>query len=217
VLARRTACLVGKVKVLSKSTQPVTQPNCDLTARRGHAARHGGKWKQRGSHRHNEGSGQIRAGRYRRRVSFFSDSAAGVAKPDRQLVVDQLAAATGGNRRSIGQARAVLLADGGQEPFDQAALRGEGRKDRRLAGADGVDAGDGRSEIRRPGGEGRRGICGMCWKDRISRFWILPPGRQPRLAGAKTAPGGTMELARSEDSGWVYTKPGSGVQNGNSG
>ena len=130
------------------------------------------------------------AGIYKRRVSFFSDSAAGVAKPDRQLVVDQLAAATGENRRSIGQARTVLLADGGREPSDQAALGGDGRKDRRLAGADGVDAGDGRSEIRRPGGEGRRRICGMCWKDRISRFWILPPGRQPRLAGAKTAPGG---------------------------
>jgi hypothetical protein len=30
----------------------------------------------------------------------------------------------------------------------------------------------------------------MRWKDRISRFWIFPAGRQPRLAGAKTAPGG---------------------------
>jgi hypothetical protein len=35
------------------------------------------------------------------------------------------------------------------------------RKDRHLAGGDGVDGGDGRSETRRPGGEGRRGVREM--------------------------------------------------------
>ena len=38
------------------------------------------------------------------------------------------------DRRQAGQARAVLLADAGREPSDQAAVRGDGGKDRRLAG-----------------------------------------------------------------------------------
>jgi len=40
-------------------------------------------------------------------------------------------------------------------------LRGDGKKDRTAAGDDGVDAGDGRTEIRRLGREGRRGIREM--------------------------------------------------------
>ncbi len=88
-------------------------------------------------------------------------AAAGVAKPDRQLVVDEPTAATGEDGWPIGQARPVLLAAVGREPSDQAALRGDGAEDRRLAGGDGVDAGDVCSEIRWPGGDGRRGVCGM--------------------------------------------------------
>ena len=123
-------------------------------------------------------------------------AAADVAEPDRQLVVDEPAAAIGEDGWPIGQARPALLAAVGREPSDQAAFRGDGRKDRRLAGADGVDAGDGRSEIRRTGGEGRRGVCGTRGKERVSRFWILPAGRQPHIAGAKTAPGGKNATRR---------------------
>ena len=39
--------------------------------------------------------------------------------------------------RQYERTRAVLLADAGREPSDQAAVRGDGRKDRRLAGGDG--------------------------------------------------------------------------------
>ena len=88
-------------------------------------------------------------------------AAAGVAKEDRQLVVDEPAAAIGEDGGPIGQARPVLLAAVGGKSSDPAALRGDGRKDRRLAGGDRVAGGGGCSEIRRPGGEGRRGVCGM--------------------------------------------------------
>ena len=65
---------------------------------------------------------------------------------------------TGGR---IGQARPVLLAAAGREPSDEAALWGDGRKDRRVAGADRVEGGGGCREIRRPGRGGRRSVCGM--------------------------------------------------------
>jgi hypothetical protein len=61
----------------------------------------------------------------------------------------------------IGRARPVLLAAVGREPSDQAALWGDGRKDRRVAGADRVEGGGGCSEIRPPGCGGRRSVCGM--------------------------------------------------------
>ena len=48
--------------------------------------------------------------------------------------------------READQARAVLQAAIGREPSDRAAGPRDGRKDRCLAGGDGVDAGDGRSE-----------------------------------------------------------------------
>jgi len=85
----------------------------------------------------------------------------GVAQPARQLVVDEPAAAIGEDGGRIGRARQVLLAAVGREPSDQAALWGDGRKDRRVAGADGVEGGGGCSEIRPPGRGGRRSVCGM--------------------------------------------------------
>jgi hypothetical protein len=60
-------------------------------------------------------------------------SGPGVAKPDRQLVVDEPAAAIGEDGWSIGQACPVLPAAVGREPSDQVAVRGDGGKDRRLA------------------------------------------------------------------------------------
>ena len=49
-------------------------------------------------------------------------AAAGAAAADREVVVDELAAATGENRRSIGQARSVLLVAPGGESSDTAAF-----------------------------------------------------------------------------------------------
>jgi len=63
-------------------------------------------------------------------------AAAGAAKPDRQLVVDEPAAAIGEDGWPIGQACPVLLADAGREPSHTAAVWEHGRTDRRLAGVD---------------------------------------------------------------------------------
>jgi hypothetical protein len=46
-------------------------------------------------------------------------AAAGAAKPDRQLVIDEPAAAIGEDGWPIGQARPVLLAAVGRKPFDK--------------------------------------------------------------------------------------------------
>ena len=73
-------------------------------------------------------------------------AAAGAAAARRQLVVDEPAAAFGKDRRQADQARAVLLAAVGRESSDAAAVWGDGAKDCRLAGGDGLDAGGGCSE-----------------------------------------------------------------------
>jgi hypothetical protein len=81
-------------------------------------------------------------------------SGPGAAEADRELVVDELAATAGQDRRQAGQARPVLLADAGREPSHTAAVWNDGAKDGRLPGGDGVDEGDGRSKTRRPRCEG---------------------------------------------------------------
>lgn len=96
--------------------------------------------------------------------------------------------ASGGQREAIGAAQCpLLLAPGGGKLTDAAGVWGDGAADYGVAPADGVGASDGCSEIKRPGGEGRRGVRGMRRQDRTSRAWIGPAGRQLRLSGAKTA------------------------------
>ena len=46
-------------------------------------------------------------------------AAAGAAEGDREVVVDELAAATGADRRTTGERRPVLLAAPGGESFDE--------------------------------------------------------------------------------------------------
>ena len=65
-------------------------------------------------------------------------AATGAAAEDREVVVDELAAATGKNRRSIGQARSLLLATVGGEPSDTAAVCVDGAADCWAASARGV-------------------------------------------------------------------------------
>ena len=57
-------------------------------------------------------------------------SGPGVAEEDRELTADQLAAKAGENRRSLDQARAVLLAAAGREPSGQATVWEHGTADR---------------------------------------------------------------------------------------
>jgi hypothetical protein len=67
---------------------------------------------------------------------------AGVAKPERQLVVDESAAAIGKDGWAGGEA-SPLLAALGEETSDAVPVRGDRAKDHRLAGCDGVDGGRG--------------------------------------------------------------------------
>jgi hypothetical protein len=108
-------------------------------------------------------------------------AAAGVAEPDRQLVVDEPAAAIGQDGWPIGQARAVLLAALGREPSDQAAFWGDGGTDRRLAGGDGVDGWEERIETGDQ--EVRAGKVSV--KGAISAFWIFRQGENGALRCAK--------------------------------
>jgi hypothetical protein len=76
---------------------------------------------------------------------------AGAAAEDRQLVLDQLAAEAGEDGRSADETCPLLLATAGREPSDAAVVYGDGAKDCRLAGGDGVDGGGGCSENQTPG------------------------------------------------------------------
>jgi hypothetical protein len=62
-------------------------------------------------------------------------SGPGAAEAARRLILDQLAAAVGEDRRGFDQARPVLLAASGGEPSDAAVVREHGAPDRSAAGA----------------------------------------------------------------------------------
>src|ERR1019366_10076180 len=78
---------------------------------------------------------------------------AGAAEADRELVVDELAATVGEDRRQADQACAVLLAAAGGEPSDAAPVRGHGAPNRSAAGAHRI--GCGREANRAKEGSGR--------------------------------------------------------------
>jgi hypothetical protein len=133
-------------------------------------------------------------------------AAVGVAKPDRQLVVDEPAAAIGEDGWPTGQARPVLLAAAGGESSDAAAICGDDAKDRRLADGDGVDAGDGRTEIRRRGGEGRQGVERNALEGQGLPVLVSCGGAKMALGGAENGSRRKKCTAEdTEDGGWgVY-------------
>ena len=65
-------------------------------------------------------------------------AAAGAAEEDREVVVDELAAATGEDGRTADQARSLLLAAAGREPSDAAVVCVDGAADCWAASARGV-------------------------------------------------------------------------------
>jgi hypothetical protein len=95
-----------------------------------------------------------------------------VSEMERQLVADEFAAAVGQDGWAADQACWVLLVATGGRASDTAAVQGDGAKDCRLAGGDGVDAGDGRSAIRGPGRDGRMAAGG-----------IPTSSREPKIPG----------------------------------
>ena len=62
-------------------------------------------------------------------------AAVGAADENRQLIIDQPAAATGKNRRSFGQTRPLPMAAVSREPSHSAAVREHGAKNRSAATA----------------------------------------------------------------------------------
>ena len=67
-----------------------------------------------------------------------SVSTAGAAERNRNVVVDQLAAAAGEDRRTVGKARAVLLADAGGRTPDESTVLGDVAQDCAVADTDGI-------------------------------------------------------------------------------
>ena len=65
-------------------------------------------------------------------------AAAGAAARDREVIVDQLAATAGEDRRPSGEARLLLLAIVGREPSDPAVVRKHGAADRRAVASGGI-------------------------------------------------------------------------------
>jgi len=65
-------------------------------------------------------------------------AAAGVTKANRELVAHEFAATTGEDGRTAGEARTVLLALTGGEPFDEATLQEYGATDRGAVASGGI-------------------------------------------------------------------------------
>src|ERR1019366_5081055 len=65
-------------------------------------------------------------------------AAACVAQANRELVVDESAAAAGEDRWTAGETRPLLLAAVGREPSDEAAVRGDAGPDRAATDTDGI-------------------------------------------------------------------------------
>jgi hypothetical protein len=86
-------------------------------------------------------------------VIAYPVAAAGAAEEDRQLVIDESPAAAGKDRRASDQARSVLLAIVGGEPFDAAAVRQHNVPDRGAARADRIGRG-GEENGAEEGGDG---------------------------------------------------------------
>ncbi len=96
-------------------------------------------------------------------------AAAGAADRDRPLVADQLAAAAGENRRTVDQARPVLLATLGGPPSHSLAVCRHAAQDRGAAVAGGIAQGGGGFQIENS----------QTWDEEVSleigRRWPGPP------------------------------------------
>jgi len=89
-------------------------------------------------------------------------AAAGAAPEDRQLVLNHLAAATGDDGRSAGEARPLLLAAVGRRTSDAAPVRSDGVADDGVARASGV----GEAPTVTDFSDEARGEKEECWRHR---------------------------------------------------
>src|ERR1035437_7329024 len=140
-------------------------------------------------------------------------ASAGAAEGNRNVVVDQLAAAAGEDRRPVGQAFPLLLAVLGREPSDAAPVRKHAAADSGFAAAGRIGAAATRNQSGR-----RRGVEGG-----VSVKWIPNQARHVFLAWAEDLRG-RQGLRRwnecekgSEPGTRGYILRWLGKQNGNSG
>jgi hypothetical protein len=141
-------------------------------------------------------------------------ASAGVTAEDRQLALDQLAAAVGEDRRTRGQTCPLLLAAPGGESSDKATVRSDGGANRGAPVASGVEKPPGRKKNSFPTRPGRGEVSEKSLRavpapgakgcqDHFRDFWA-PVGGNPngrsrlttRVAGHKIGPlEAKMEIA----------------------
>jgi hypothetical protein len=114
-------------------------------------------------------------------------AAAGAAEEDRQLVAYEFAAAAGENRRPVGEARAVLLADAGGERTDPAVVWGDGAKDCRLAGGNWLERGCWRSKSQPKSGRDGEVCMEVAEKPGFGDFDVFGRGRKVTLSRRRGA------------------------------
>jgi hypothetical protein len=98
-------------------------------------------------------------------------TAVGTAEEDREVVVDELAVATCKDRRSIAQARSLLLAAVGREPSDAAGLWSLAGQDRSVALASRVGELTTGSDFSDESGRGGKSVRGTGRKRVSFEFW----------------------------------------------
>ena len=94
------------------------------------------------------------------------------AQENRQLVVDELAAAAGQNWRTFDQACPVLLVAPGGESSDAAAVRGHGAPDRGVIATGGLESSGWHEETRRRLKVGDGEVSAQSLGKRV--FWAFP-------------------------------------------
>jgi hypothetical protein len=140
-------------------------------------------------------------------------AAAGAAEGNRNVLVDQLAAAAGEGRRTVGKARPLLLAIVGGEPPDAAPVWKHAAADRGFAAASRVGSAGRRNQSGR-----RRGVEGG-----VSERSLRNGANHGLLVLAKALPGasGSLALERMQKkiaaTATVSILSSPGKQNGNSG
>jgi len=112
-------------------------------------------------------------------------AAAGAAEENRKVVVDQLAAAAGEDRRPVGKACPLLLAVVGREPSDAAPVRKYAAADSGFAAAGRIGAAARRNQSGR-----RRGVEGG-----VSEKSLRNRANHGLLVLAKALPGASGSLA----------------------
>ena len=131
-------------------------------------------------------------------------AALGAAQWNRKLVAAQLAAALGENRRSIGQARKLLLVAPSGESSDAAALWSQAVRDSGVSLAIGIGERLVAADFRAPGGRGGKVSQVSVERGPISSFGILRRGKIGPFRGPWKHPAPQTRLTVAFSGGQAY-------------